>query len=226
MPTSRTHTSTSPRSRTSSRAGTTARNEIIAMLKDDHKRVKKAFRDFEKLDPHEDPERCQSLVAQTCSELEIHAKLEEELFYPAARDCLGDEDLIDEAEVEHMSLKMLIGELQNMAPEDEKFAATFKVLGEYVKHHVGEEEGEIFPQLSHAKFNWEELQGEMTSRREALMTEYLPQMAKTGEKPAPAKSSGGERASGRSSQRQKGIQDDSEVSASAAPEAGAGEEEE
>jgi len=225
MPTSRTHTSTSPRSRTSSRAGTTARTEIIAMLKDDHKRAKKAFRDFEKLDPHEDPERCQSLVMQTCNELEIHAKLEEELFYPAARDCLGDEALIDEAEVEHMSLKMLIGELENMTPEDEKYAATFKVLGEYVKHHVGEEEGEIFPQLSHAKFNWEELQHEMTQRREALMNEYLPQMAKPGEKPqASAKSSGGERASSRKSQ--KGAQDDSEVSASAAPEAGASEEEE
>lgn len=224
MPTSRTHSGASPRSRASSRAGSTARNEIIAMLKDDHKRAKKAFRDFEKLDPHEDPERCQSLVTQTCKELEIHAKLEEELFYPAARECLGDEELIDEAEVEHGSLKMLIGNLENLTPEDEKYAATFKVLGEYVKHHVGEEEGEIFPQLSHAKFNWEELQNEMTQRREALMKEYLPQMASAAAKPGIEKSGSGDR--GRSRSAQTSTQDEKVVSASPSPAAGSGEEEE
>lgn len=224
MPTSRTHSGASPRSRASSRAGSTARNEIIAMLKDDHKRAKKAFRDFEKLDPHEDPERCQSLVTQTCKELEIHAKLEEELFYPAARECLGDEELIDEAEVEHGSLKMLIGNLENLTPEDEKYAATFKVLGEYVKHHVGEEEGEIFPQLSHAKFNWEELQNEMTQRREALMKEYLPQMAPAAAKPGIEKSGSGDR--GRSRSAQTSTQDEKVVSASPSPAAGSDEEEE
>lgn len=224
MPTSRTHSGASPRSRASSRAGSTARNEIIAMLKDDHKRAKKAFRDFEKLDPHEDPERCQSLVTQTCKELEIHAKLEEELFYPAARECLGDEELIDEAEVEHGSLKMLIGNLENLTPEDEKYAATFKVLGEYVKHHVGEEEGEIFPQLSHAKFNWEELQNEMTQRREVLMKEYLPQMASAAAKPGIEKSGSGDR--GRSRSAQASTQDEKVISASPTPAARSGEEEE
>lgn len=180
MPTSRSSQSTSQTSnrsatRSSSRAGSTARNEIFSNLKEDHKRVKKAFRDFEKLDPHEDAARCDSLVKQTCAELEVHSTLEEELFYPAARNCLGDEALIDEAEIEHMTLKNLIGQLKGMSPEDEKYAATFKVLGEYVKHHILEEEGEIFPQLSHAKFDWQELQQAMSERRTELSDELLPQ---------------------------------------------------
>lgn len=175
MPTSRTQTTGRTSGRTSSRAGSTARNEIIAMLKDDHKRVKKAFREFEKLDPHEDPERCQELVTMTCGDLEVHTTLEEELFYPAARGCLGDEELIDEAEVEHESVKHLIAELRDMSPEDQKYAATFKVLGEYVAHHIREEENEIFPQLANAKFDWQELQAEMIDRRAELMEEIMPE---------------------------------------------------
>ena len=84
--------STSSR-RASTRAGTNARNEVIAMLKEDHKRVKKAFRDFERLDLHEDQDECEAIVRETCTELEVHAALEEELFYPAARECLHEEDL-------------------------------------------------------------------------------------------------------------------------------------
>lgn len=174
-------------------AGSTARNEIIAMLKDDHKQVKKAFRDFEKLDPHEDPASCESLVQQTCSALEVHATLEEELFYPAARACLADEELIDEAEVEHTSLKSLIGQLGKMSPGDGKYSATFKVLGEYVKHHIKEEEGEIFPQLSRARLDWEELQAGMIERRSELEAKYQPRSA-AGKKP-PASGSGERRRS-------------------------------
>ncbi|MGE5384348.1 MAG: hemerythrin domain-containing protein [Betaproteobacteria bacterium] len=163
--------------RSNNRADSTARNIILTMLKDDHKRAKKAFRDFEKLDPHEDAEECRALVEQTCGELEVHAALEEELFYPAARNYLSEEDLIDEAEVEHASLKSLIQQLKNMEPEDEKYAATFTVLGEYVKHHVREEENEMFPQLGRAKMDWKGLCDEMNSRREELMQEFLPEQA-------------------------------------------------
>lgn len=166
--------------RSNSRADSTARNIILTMLKDDHKRAKKAFRDFEKLDPHESSEECRMLVEQTCGELEVHATLEEELFYPAARSYLSEEELIDEAEVEHSTLKSLIEQLRTMEPEDEKFAATFKVLGEYVKHHVREEEGEIFPQLARAKLDWKGLSEEMNTRREELMQEILPQQASGG----------------------------------------------
>jgi len=163
-----------PTERTSSRTAHTGRAAIIEMLKADHKKVKKAFGDFEKLDAQEDSEQCQAIVEQTLGDLQVHATLEEELFYPAARSCLSDEDLIDEAEVEHMTVKVLIEQLKNMAPEDDKYAAMFKVLGEYIKHHVKEEEGELFPKLSRAKFDWDNLHGEMVSRRSELEQEFMP----------------------------------------------------
>lgn len=184
MPTSRTSshptTGTVARGRPS-RAESDARDEIIAMLKSDHARVKKIFRDFQKLDPHEDAEQCETLVTQACEELEKHASLEEGLFYPASRNCLSDEDLIDEAEVEHMMVKTLISQLREMSPEDEKYAATFKVLGEYVKHHVAEEEGEIFPKLARARFDWPSLQQEMSEHRIKAGDEEKPS-ARTTEK--------------------------------------------
>jgi hemerythrin-like domain-containing protein len=129
------------------------------------------------MDPHEDMESCKSLVTQTCTELEIHTQLEEKCFYPAVRQGMKEESLIDEAEVEHGSAKQLIQQLKQMSPEDEKFAATFTVLGEYVKHHVREEEHEIFPQLSRAKLDWQHMQEEMTQQREALMKQFMPQSA-------------------------------------------------
>ena len=162
-------------SRSGSRTQVAARNEIVAMLKNDHKRVKKAFRDFGKLDQDKDRDSSQQLVSQTCNELEVHASLEEELFYPAARNALGEEALIDEAEVEHMSLKTLIGQLKGMSPQDDKYAATFKVLGEYVSHHVVEEEQQIFPKLSHTRFDWRDLLQQMTERRAQLMGEHASQ---------------------------------------------------
>jgi hemerythrin-like domain-containing protein len=169
----------------SSRSSTAARNEVINMLKEDHKRVKKAFRDFERMDLHEDTEQCEALVQQTCHELQVHATLEEELFYPAARQGLREEDLIDEAEVEHMTARMLIEQLQDMTGGDEKFAATFTVLGEYIKHHVKEEEGEIFEQLGLARLDWEGLLDQMTARRAELMEQLRPGTAEPEARDAP-----------------------------------------
>lgn len=159
---------------TSSRAGrgaSGAKNKIIAMLKADHKKAKKAFRDFEKMDPQEDPQQCQALVQQTLAEVEVHAELEEQIFYPAARGAIKEEDLIDEAEVEHMTAKVLIEQLKGMGPDDEKYAATFKVLGEYLKHHIEEEEGEMFKQLGQAGAEWDAVLEEMQSQRQQLMQE-------------------------------------------------------
>ncbi|HEX8964530.1 MAG TPA: hemerythrin domain-containing protein [Rhodocyclaceae bacterium] len=174
MPTPHPHTSAE---RSQSRADSAAHREIIEMLKDDHKRVIKAFREFEKMNFHEDPERCQQLVSQTCSELEVHTELEEKCFYPAARQGMREESLIDEAEVEHGTAKRLLDDLKRMSPEDEKYAATFKVLGEYVKHHVREEEHEIFPQLSRAKLDWQHLQEDMTQQRQELLRQFMPQQS-------------------------------------------------
>ena len=155
-------------SRSSSRAATAARTQILSDLKDDHKRVKKAYKDFQKLDIESDPDACQAIVEQVCQELTVHATLEEELLYPAAREAAG-EDLIDEAEVEHETVKALIAQLEGMGPQDEKYAARFTVLCEYVLHHVKEEEGEMFPQLERARLDWEAMAAEMAERREELM---------------------------------------------------------
>jgi len=158
----------STRTRSTNRAASTARNQVLQQLKDDHKRVKKAYRDFQKLDIEQDPQACEAIVQQVLQELSVHAALEEELLYPAARDAISDEDLIDEAEVEHESMHVFLNQLRGMGPDDEKFAARFTVLCEYVLHHVKEEESEMFPQLERARLDWEGLAQEMDERRQEL----------------------------------------------------------
>ncbi len=152
-------------SRSTSRAASNVRTQILGDLKEDHKRVKKAYRDFQKLDAQQDPESCEELVLQVLDELSMHAAIEEELLYPAARDAIADAQLIDEAEVEHESMHALIDQLRQMSPDDAKYAARFTVLCEYVLHHVKEEEGEMFPQLERARLDWEGLAADIDERR-------------------------------------------------------------
>jgi len=154
----------------SARGQTSAKNAIVKLLKDDHKRAKAAFTAFGKMDPLEDPDAAQALVEQTCAELEVHAELEEQIFYPAAREAIDDQELIEEAEVEHMTFKMLLEQIRSLDVEDEKYAATFKVLGEYVQHHVKEEEGEMFKQLA-SDADWSTVRDRMLARRVELLEE-------------------------------------------------------
>ena len=121
----------------------------IALLTEDHDYVKKAFRAFEKMDEEDQP----ALVKQVLQALKVHTRIEEEIFYPAVRKAIKDPDLMNEAEVEHDSAKALIRQLERMKPSDPKFAATFTVLGEYVNHHVKEEESEMFPKARRARVN-------------------------------------------------------------------------
>lgn len=159
--------------RSGSRARNGARDAILAMLKDDHERVKKAFKDFEKLKDKEDGKPRRELVERTCNELEVHAELEEQVFYPAVRDGLDEPALIEEAKVEHTSAKALIAQLKITPPDDPKYAATFTVLSEYVKHHIQEEEGELFPQLREVELDWDGLRDRMHERRDTLAKVYL-----------------------------------------------------
>jgi hypothetical protein len=140
----------------------------IELLKEQHDKVKKALKEFEKLD-REDTETQKQLVQTVCEDLKVHTTLEEELFYPAAREAIDDEDLLNEAQVEHETAKMLIEQLENMGPDDPNFRATFTVLGEYVLHHVKEEEGEMFPEVKKTDLDLEELGARMRSRMEELM---------------------------------------------------------
>ncbi|MBK1686392.1 hemerythrin domain-containing protein [Rubrivivax gelatinosus] len=150
-----------------SRAAQSAREQVLTDLKNDHKRVKKAYKDFEKLGSA-DPEACRAIVEQVLLELQVHAALEEELLYPAAREALKQADLIDEAEVEHESAHQLMDQLRTLGPDEDKYAARFTVLCEYVLHHVKEEEGELFPALEEVRLDWEQLAEAMSARRQQL----------------------------------------------------------
>jgi hemerythrin superfamily protein len=143
-------------------------NDAIALLKEDHARVKQAFKDFEKMD-QEDTTAMQQLVRLACEELKVHAAIEEEIFYPAVREAIEDEDLMNEAQIEHASAKQLIAQLETMKPDDPLYAATFTVLGEYVLHHVKEEESEMFPQVRKSKLDLKELGAAMMARKGELM---------------------------------------------------------
>jgi hemerythrin superfamily protein len=153
-------------------------NEAIAQLTADHARVKKLFKQYDRLAKSEaDSSERQELAMTICAELTAHATAEEEIFYPAAREALDDADLIDEAEVEHASAKDLIAQIQSASPEDELFDAKVKVLGEYIDHHVQEEEGEIFPKVRKAKLDTVELGEEIAARKAQIMGELGMDMA-------------------------------------------------
>jgi hypothetical protein len=141
------------------------------MLTEDHQRAKRAFRESERLHQRAEIELFEQVVQQTCAELEVHARLEEELFYPAVRKVISEQALVDEAEIEHASVKALSAQIQTMAVEDPKFSATFKVLAEYVKHHIKEEESEMFERLNRSGIPWESLLQRMHERRLQLMQE-------------------------------------------------------
>ncbi|MGH8769910.1 MAG: hemerythrin domain-containing protein, partial [Burkholderiales bacterium] len=107
--------------------------DAIAMLREDHENVQALFKKFELA---KDGKTKQNIVRTACEELIVHAQIEEEIFYPAVREAIGEDDLVDEAEVEHASAKQLIAELGAKQPNEPLYDAKFTVLGEYVKHHV------------------------------------------------------------------------------------------
>jgi hemerythrin superfamily protein len=129
--------------------------DAIALLKADHRTVESLFEQFESA---RKPERKQQIVQKICMELTIHAELEESSFYPMVRDALPKEDdLLNEAEVEHASVKWLIAQLEAENPEDELYDAKVMVLKEYVQHHVKEEEKEMFPKIRKSALDTHEL---------------------------------------------------------------------
>lgn len=150
-----------------------ATKDAIATLMADHKKVKELFRQFAKLKDKDDAEDEKSaLVAQICTELTIHTAIEEEIFYPAVRDRIEDEDLMDEALVEHAGAKDLIAQLEEMTPDDDLYDAKVTVLGEQIDHHVKEEEGEMFPKAKKAKVDTDELGAQMAQRRRELKAQF------------------------------------------------------
>ena len=142
--------------------------EAVEMLREDHQKVKGLFEEFEKAE--EDDEKLR-IVRTAIHELKIHATLEEEIFYPAVRELIEEDDQMDEALEEHHVAKLIIAELQDMEPGDERFDAKFKVLAESVKHHIEEEESEILPKAEKMELDQEQLGEEMEERKTELQAQ-------------------------------------------------------
>lgn len=143
-------------------------SDAVDLLEQDHDSVRKSFKEFEKMD-HEDTAAVQALVTRVCDELKVHTAIEEEIFYPAVRAAIDDDDLMNEADVEHSSAKDLIEQLEGMSAEDPMYCAVFTVLCEYVDHHAKEEETEMFPAARKAKVDLKGLGEQMEARKEELM---------------------------------------------------------
>jgi hemerythrin superfamily protein len=146
--------------------------DAIALLTADHKAVKALFKQFEELTKQEDAsEQKARIVEQICNELTMHAQVEEELFYPAVRDAIDDDALMDEADIEHASAKEIIAQLEEMEPGDDHYDARVAVLREYVDHHVKEEEGEMFVKARKADLDTVALGEQIAERKDELKDE-------------------------------------------------------
>ena len=140
--------------------------DAVAMLKADHKKVSALFDQFEKTRA---ASKKKELVAQICQELTVHTQLEEEIFYPAVKAALKDKEMIPEAQVEHASLKELIAQVKDRGPDGEMFDAKIKVMSEYTKHHVKEEQNEMFPAAKKTRLDMLDLGARIAARKEELM---------------------------------------------------------
>jgi len=146
--------------------------DAIALLKADHGNVKAMFERYEELSDRALASK-KKLAREICLELTKHAIAEEEIFYSAVREAVGDEDMVDEATVEHACAKDLIAQILSMEPSDDLYDAKVKVLSEQIEHHVEEEEDEMFPKAKKAKLDMVAL-GEAIQSRKDEITLPLP----------------------------------------------------
>ncbi|HUE94658.1 hemerythrin domain-containing protein [Pseudomonas sp.] len=142
------------------------RQDATTLLRADHKLVDDLFAEYEKA---RSANKKKQLVAQICTELSVHAQVEEEIFYPAVKLALKDKELVPEATVEHATLKDLIAQVEGIEPDGEMFDAKIKVLAEYVKHHVKEEQNEMFPKAKSTDLDMKALGDQLSERKAELM---------------------------------------------------------
>jgi hemerythrin superfamily protein len=150
---------------------TTEKTDAIELLIADHKSVQQKFKQYDKLKDTASEDEKSALVAQICLELTVHTEIEEEIFYPAVREQIDDDDLMNEAEVEHAGAKELIEQLEDASPDDELYDAKVTVLGENIDHHVKEEQDEMFPKVRKSKVDTAALGQQMAVRKQELMAE-------------------------------------------------------
>ena len=145
-------------------------NPALALLKKDHDTVKGLFDQFAKAEGRPAKKK---IVKQALMELKVHAAIEEELFYPAVRKPVG-KDIMNEADEEHHVAKVLIAELEGMDGREDHYDAKFTVLAENVRHHIKEEENEVFPKAKDASVDFEALSRAMLQRKETLLAKGVP----------------------------------------------------
>lgn len=150
-------------------------NDAIKLLTQDHKDVDALFKRYDKLCESDGPSAQRAeLARQICTMLTVHTTIEEEIFYPAARAVLKEQDLLDEAEVEHASAKDLIEQIEGASPDSELYDAKVKVLGEYIRHHVKEEQDEMFPKVRRTELDLVLVGEALASRKQELMGTEVP----------------------------------------------------
>ena len=159
---------TSARTRTTKKTSREGGQDAIALLKADHRNVEKLFSQFEKA---RGETRKAELARQICLELRIHTQIEEELFYPQSREFLQDDDIVNEAIVEHQAAKDLIEQIEAMEAGEEMFEAKVTVLQEMIEHHVQEEEKEYFPQVQKSEMDLKSVGEAMKMRKQELTAE-------------------------------------------------------
>ena len=149
--------------------------DAITLLKQDHATVKELFTEFKRFQDEKTEgvdELKQDLMDEVCQSLTVHARIEEEILYPAAREALPDEgDLLNEAQVEHSSAKDLIAQIEAGSASDPMTCARFLVLAEQIDHHVKEEEEEMFPKLRKSKMDTQAVGRKLAKRKEELEAE-------------------------------------------------------
>ena len=143
--------------------------DALELLAEDHRKVEEMFDEYDEMEGND--KRRGELAEQICNELTVHAQIEEEIFYPRAREATKDNELIDEAIVEHGSVKHLVEEIKGMEPGEDLFDARVRVLEEMVKRHIQEEEEELFPELTSAGMDTEAMGEELADRKQELMAE-------------------------------------------------------
>ena len=160
----------STRAQTANRKKDQQQVNAFDLLEQDHREVEEWFDEYDELKNNHENRKAE-LAEKICLALKVHAQLEEEIFYPRAREATKDDDLIDESLVEHATVKNLISEIEEMEAGEELYDAKIRVLGEMVKHHIREEEEELFPELQSAKMDLDELGKELAQHKEELMSE-------------------------------------------------------
>ncbi|TME44820.1 MAG: hemerythrin domain-containing protein [Chloroflexi bacterium] len=141
--------------------------DAITLLKNDHRQVEKLFKEIEKGDGNRE-----KLFKELKDELDVHAQIEEQLFYPAVRDAKQTHEIVLESFEEHKQVKMVLMDLEKADKNTEHWLAGLKVLMEDVQHHVGEEENELFPKVKDKVLSKEQLD-DLGKRMEAMKTQQL-----------------------------------------------------